>query len=199
MLFYTGANKSGAIQGNPSLSLGGWVSSSQVPNDFMNNLFSDIDYTTVKTDSKPIRVLAFKNLSGAIIPSFQVYTVTPPTSYAKLKIGIILNAIDESCSCPYFEQIPSEFASPSYVTLLDCEGVDNALTLLNIPIGQYVGIFVQRVLIPENNSDYKGKAETCADFNNDFLVKQAQLVNPEIPDPEPDNTKEDEIEIVFTF
>lgn len=210
MLFYTGANKSNAIQGNPSLSLGGWISSSQVPNDYLNNLFSDIDYTTIKNDLKPIRVLGFKNLTGGIIPSFSVYTITPVNTSAKFKIGIILNAIDASCNCPYFEQLVSELANPFYVVLADCEGSSNALNLTNIPVNQFVGIFIQRVLIPDNNSDYKGKQKTCVDFHNDFVAIQARGLNPDLSDPldlvqdennaiDENITNEDDIQIVFSY
>ncbi len=191
MLFYTGANKNQAIQQNSSMSLGGWISSSQVPNDVLNNLFSSIDYTAVKNNLKSNRVIAFKNLSGAEIASFKVWTNTAEDSFAKFKIGIILNAIDTSCNIPYFELLSSDQASPFYVSLADCEGEVNALTLANVPANQYVGIFIQRELIPDNNVDFNSAGKTCDQWFQEFST----------PTSEEDQSikTEDLVEIVISY
>lgn len=188
MLFYTGANKSNAIQTNSARSLGGWISSSQIPNEVLNNIFGNIDYTIVSKNLKSNRVIAFKNTTGSIIPTFKIWTISPLDSFAKFKIGIILNSIEPSCNFPYFEQLSSEAASPMYVSLAECEAEVNALTLSNIPIDQYVGIFIQRELIEANNPDFGGASKTCEQFYEDFITP-----------PTISEKTEDLIEIVISY
>src|SRR5690606_3168573 len=117
MLYYTGATQHLAIQTDPTKSLGGYVSSSQIPNGLINNLFYNIDATTVSKNLKQIRVIAFLNTTGSIISSFKVFTNTPNDSFSRFKIGIIKNSIDSSCNIPYFESIPNENSIPQYVQL----------------------------------------------------------------------------------
>jgi hypothetical protein len=162
MLYYTGAEKNQATQNNQSKSLGGWISSSQVPNDFMNNLFGDLDYSSIKNDDKEYRVIAFKNISNTPI-DLSLYTETPIDSFCKYQIGLILNSLTED-NCAYFEQLVNSKSAPYYVELKDCENIENKISLMQLPVNQYAGIFIKRILIEANNSDFKGKNKTCSEF-----------------------------------
>lgn len=189
MLYYTGAIQHLAQQTDPSKSLGGYISSSQVPNDVLGNLFPTIDYSTLINKTKHIRVVAFLNTTGGIINNFSIYTNTPPDSFSKLKVGLILNEIDESCNIPYFETLPNGFSTPLYIQLYDAEGPGNAITLNSIPNNQYVGVFLQREIIVENNEEFNPdgtlRTKTCEDFyleykqnpegNNEQVVKKDEI------------------------
>lgn len=191
MLLYTGAIQNEAIQQDASKSLGGWVSSSQIQNNVIHNLFSKIDYNQVKNDLKPIRVVAFKNTTGSIITSLKVWIEHEATAFATYKIGLVLNSIETTCNHPYFEQIQNQYAEPFYCQLLNCETELNAIELTNIPIDQFVGIFVQRNLIAINNEDLTGATKTCENYSDEY---NATLVPDYI---EPKVKDEDEIKIII--
>lgn len=192
MIYYTGADGSGLIQNNSSKSLGGWISSSQVPNDFLNNLFSDISFDNIKNKDFIFRVLAFKNISNTNI-DFSVYTETPEDSAVKYEIGLILNSIDSDCNCPYFEQLQSEKSSPYFVTVRECELQENKITLTNVPQNNFVGIFIKQV-IKENNQFLN---KTCEDFNDEFLLQDSSQIDYEYV--KIDNTINQSVKIVFEF
>jgi len=193
MLYYTGAVQHGAVQNDPNRSLGGWISSSPIQNDVFDNLFNKIDYYQIKNKLKPIRVIAFQNTNSTPISALRVWIEHLPTSFATYKIGLILNSIDPSCGKPYFEQIQNPFSSPIYVELADCLGEENALTIENIPAGEYVGVFVQRNLLAENNPDLGGAKKSCNDYFAEFETEQNN------PSNEDENIDlEDEIKIIFS-
>lgn len=195
MIYYTGAIQHLAIQTDPSKSLGGYISSSQVPNDVLSNIFGTLDYTTIINKLKDTRVLAFLNTTGSIIDNFSVYTITPQGSFAKLKVGLVNNEIDAKCNIPYFEQLPTTNSTPLYVTLNDAEGAANAIQISNIQPGEYVGIFLQREVIVENNSELNPdgtvKIKSCDDFYSDLSQNPNGM-------PDEANLK-DEIEIIIQF
>lgn len=166
MLYYTGSIQPNAVQNTPSKSLGGYISSSAVSNDLINNLFSNIDYTTITKNLKNNRVIAFLNTTGSVIDKFTLYVNSNQNNVSKLKFGLARSSIDESCNAQYFETLQNENASPFYVELKEAEGQQNALEIENIPPGSYIGIFIQRELIadknPEMNPDTRNS--TCDDM-----------------------------------
>ena len=67
-LYYTTLEKSMAEQQNPSKSLGGYQSSSEVLNDVMGNLFSDISLNMMKDGKSTFRAIVLVNDSDAECP-----------------------------------------------------------------------------------------------------------------------------------
>lgn len=195
MLYYTGAIQHNAIQEDPSKSLGGYISSSLVPNDVLNNLFGTIDYSTLVNQTKETRVIAFLNTTGGTINTFSIYTNTPIDSFSKLKVGLILNEIDETCNIPYFEQLPNRNSTPLYVQVIDAEGQENAIEINNVPVNNYVGIFLQREIIVENNDELNDdgsiKIKNCDDFYEEYKQNETG-----------ENSKKielDKIELIINF
>lgn len=191
MLYYTGSIQPNAIQDSPSKSLGGYVSSSIVPNDVINNLFSDIYWYDLKNNLKHIRVIAFLNTTDETIDDFTVHVNSHEDNVSKLKIGIIKNAVDEECDVKYFETLPNSTAIPQYVGLEECEGSVNSLMLNDIPPKHYVGIFIQRELIPDKNPEVDGKDGVSCDAMHDKFNAD--------PTGEIHEIHKDEFEIVIKY
>lgn len=193
MLYYTGAIQHLAIQTDPSKSLGGYISSSQIPNDVLGNLFPVIDNNTLENNLKHTRVIAYLNTFSNAIGSLRVYTNTPSSSFSKLKVGLIVSSVDSTCNIPYFESLPSENATPFYVALQDAEGATNAVELNNILPNQYVGVFLQRELIPTNNNELEEngsvKQKSCEDFYTEYKSSDSEIAT--------NIVQKDNIEIVF--
>lgn len=192
MIFYTGAVQNGAVQDNPAKSLGGWISSSPVPNGAMNNLFGDLTYADLDKDKKPIRVIAFQNITGAVIPKLRIWVEHEADAYATYKIGLSISTVEPTCNLNYFEQLATQYSIPYYTTLKDCEGELNAIEIENIPAGQYLGLFIQRNVIKANNPEIEQKNKGCQAYADDFAATQV------LGYEEPEVRVEDNINIIIT-
>lgn len=196
MIYYTGAIQNQAEQPSAIKSLGGFVSSTHVPNDVMNNLFPVIDISTLTNKTKHIRVIAFKNETENKI-NLKVYTESQADSISKLNIGLIKQStMSDACLTPYFETLPNGISKPIYVELHNAEGELNAVEITDINAGEYVGVFIQREIIIENNQDLLDtngnfKQKSCEDFYIEYNENNGEefIIQP----------KTDNIEIVFDF
>lgn len=147
-LYYSGANAPGAQQPDPAKSLGGYMSSTQVPNGFLGNVFTVITKNTVANKKKEIRLIILKNFLPAIMTSVRLWTTVPvsPTGFSKLKIAAVAPAIDPKCDYQYFESVANDDAIPYQAQLDYHEGELNAIEIGDIAVGGIVGIWMQREL-----------------------------------------------------
>ena len=72
-LYYTGAPIKNIPQGNPNQSLGGFKSSTLVPNARKNALFSDISMEQYNEGDRELRGLILKNETGAVVSNITAY------------------------------------------------------------------------------------------------------------------------------
>ena len=77
--YYTGAINFDGSQENQNASLGGYKSSSFVPNSRKNALFSEISYQEQKNGSDEIRGVVLKNETGATINDLSLYFIPDNT------------------------------------------------------------------------------------------------------------------------
>lgn len=94
MLYLTGANNSlkiseSAPQNDPRLSLGGYVSSTPVPNSAINSLFDQISLLTLQ--NKPVECMAFAlvNKSGKTVSDIEVKIAGSDDDICQFEIGAI--------------------------------------------------------------------------------------------------------------
>lgn len=145
-ILYTGAATFLEKQEDPSISLGGYISSTSVPNDFLSNLFGEISKLSASQGKRVIRAIAFKNDTASTITSVKVY-VAPEDDEpaASFKLGFQVPVLDE-CGDLVIEQLPNESSSPLNVDMVDATGPGKAIDLPDIEAGKYVGIYIQRIL-----------------------------------------------------
>jgi hypothetical protein len=106
-LYYTGAKNSLGEQSNPQLSLGGHISSTEVTDDFLNNIFSDISLGDLTEGSHDTKVLALKNETGKKVSNLKIYTIAPRET--KISLGFVKPTMN-SCQEPMFEKLNSSKA-----------------------------------------------------------------------------------------
>lgn len=162
-LYFTGAKSANATQSDPNLSVGQYISSSQVPNASIDNLFGSI-----RSDSgREIRLVAIKNETGAIVTNPNVYydmiNVNPISSY---RMAVVTPKVD-SCGDFYFDRLPNPEALPIGVTFVDNRTVSNAITAPSIAINSFIGIWIIR----DVNNKKLQDANSCAN-----LMTQSELV-----------------------
>jgi hypothetical protein len=150
-LYYTGSTTFEGKQSNPLLSLGGYISSSQVESFADGSVFSSIGQTELQEGSSEIRLLALKNETDAQ-QTVTLYYENQPNSLVYYRMSLVAPAVDD-CNRYYFEKIDSIKGLPTVGDFTDNRDVDNALTF-NIGVGAYIGIWIQRIVLATKGSKY---------------------------------------------
>lgn len=182
ILFYTGAIKTGQEQKNPALSLGGYISSSIVPNGLVDNLFPDIGLSDLKNNQDQIKVIALQNITGTDLNNFQIYFSSDSNSFCKIQLGVVAPMLGGDCNCSYFETLQNQYCIPYYATFADYDV--NAPFIYNqnftqpFANGSYLGLFLKRSLISANNPDIGGVASDCTTIYNNWLATQTSSSPP---------------------
>jgi len=178
IFFYTGASQDNIQQNSPSKSLGGYISSTIIPNSLIGNIFPSISYRNVTDGVEQIRAIALKNTFPTVLSNIKIYTTTPEDSIGFLTIGLVTPFVD-SCDKPYLEFIQVEDQSPYYVEFLEVEGVDNAITISSLEPNQIVGLWIKRTVTQSEEYNLSDPSATCAvlaqrledlEINNDSEV-----------------------------
>lgn len=181
-IYYTGADKSGEVQAEASRSLGGLISSSAVPNDFLGNIFPTISQLSQQETRKETRVIAVQNNTGSTFTSFTVYIncIDPEDSAAEWELGYMVAALDD-CADLRVEELPNPYSSPLNVTMETGTGPNNKVTLANLADKQYLGLYIKRkitAVVVDEEAD-----EQMADDYDDGVTSKT----------------EEEIDLVFSW
>ena len=88
-LYYTTLEKSMAEQQNPSKSLGGYQSSSEVLNDVMGNLFSDISLNMMKDGKSTFRAIVLMNDSDAELKNVTDFDISVKNKSVFAKFTVV--------------------------------------------------------------------------------------------------------------
>ena len=144
-IYYTGADKAGSEQKDPKNSLGGYISSSLVPNNFIGNLYAAISQLSEQELREDTKVIAIKNDTGADFTAFDVYIGTEDESklQTEWQIGYMAAALDD-CGDIYFEKLENAQSLPLNVTMQNGLGVNNKLTLPNMVNATFIALYIQR-------------------------------------------------------
>ncbi len=142
ILYYSGALEPNKIQQNIDLSLGGNISSSPIPNDFFNNLFSTISEKAIAEGRTETKGIFLKNETGATITTITLYTDSPVDTISKYEWAAVTVPDDES-----MEEIQNLQATPFVATFVEAEGVANKITLVgSLDDNKVIGIWVKRIV-----------------------------------------------------
>lgn len=163
---YSGANAYLLPQTNPSLSLGGFVSSSIVPNGRLNGLFSDGSYKASKFGSIETKALILENetQTGVTNITFGYQYSTDPDF--KIEVAVVTLSNNQT-----MEQLQSIRDTPYYGTFHEANvdpdnNIDNRLDLGDMAAGLRLGIWIRRTQFKHTNV-----------LPTDFSVITEQIVN----------------------
>lgn len=143
MLYYTGAIKPEEIQANPSLSLGGFKSSTQIPNGEVHNLFPKITQSSVVNNSKIIRMIVLHN--QLTVPMNNVKLFIENSELCTFKMMAIAPAYDSVCSRFFFEKVNQEQHLP-YQGILQSYDQTAPLIIPQLEADKFIGIWIRREL-----------------------------------------------------
>lgn len=142
MLYYTTSTAAEAEQPNPSLSLGGCRSSSQIPNGQIHNLFPKIVQKTIAENRKIIRMIIFSNPSSSPMSNITVWS--EGGQYSIIKLDAIAPAID-AYGNSVFEKVATEEQIPYQASLEERSSL-NPLVIESLEAGASVGFWVRKEL-----------------------------------------------------
>jgi len=159
-LFYTVTSQEGAAQSKPELSLGGFCSSSKVPNDVLGNLFSEVSAYSLQNPKKEYIGIILKNTLGSI-SSLGFWMNVPEGSLCKFRMSVV-----ELTGDGQMEMVPSVNSKPLYAEFYETSEQDPIELQFETPfeVGSMLGIWVERSI--DVQSDEYSKRNNC-----DFLYQ----------------------------
>ena len=144
-LYYTIISENGAPQTRPDLSLGGYTSSTLVPNADIGNLFSDLSCYSVRENRDEYIALTLVNETGAEVVDVTLYFDYPPNRQKDIEMAFVtFNSNDE------IEIVPTPYSVPYNATFNAADGVVNAINIGNIAVDGKVGIWFKRIINVDN-------------------------------------------------
>lgn len=155
-LYYTVSSGYLDIQGNYTNSLGGFPSSTEVPNDVFDNLFDEISLSEIKDAKTQYKAIVIKNEGEEVIENVELWFEKKDSNVCSYQIGATLLSNDEQ---PFMEQIPSVYSKPLYTQLYDAT-VDSKVSIGNLNPGQMIGLWLSRTVDKEKAlEEYNNVAE----------------------------------------
>jgi len=140
ILFYTGALAPNQLQNQPSLSLGGFISSSFVQNGTANNIFSNISVSDLRNNIIFTRMIVLKNTTGSIVNDVKIFSQLASDEF-DIKIAAVSPGFDASCGRLFFEQLQSGSSLPFQATL-EVRDEDNPITTTSFEVDSLIGIWI---------------------------------------------------------
>ncbi len=156
----------GAANSDPLLSLGGAVSSVELVNNTLNNLWADITGDQAAAGRTRYRCVAIKNTNASLtLTSSKVWIDTQTGSSGDaITIGLDLAGLNATP-----DTVASETDAPSpAVTFVTAVDKANGLNTGSVPNGQYYGIWIKDIVDvgagAYNNNQYilKWEGDTAA-------------------------------------
>jgi len=159
-LYYTAASQPEALQPKPMLSLGGFKSSSPVPNSVMGNLFGDVSMYTVKNNNANAYIgLVLVNDGTEDAFGVNVWFDHPDESASTFSVAAADMGTDSEGN-KFMEHVPSLNSKPLYAEFAEADGEINRVNIGDLPVGGQVGVWIKRslnidALKAQQNSIYK--------------------------------------------
>lgn len=134
----------GASNSDPNASLGGIISSTEVVDNTLHNLFDEVTGDEHTAGETNYRCIYFKNNSAETAYNAKLWIESNSTgAESSITIGLDLAGLDGTA-----DTIANEDTAPSpAVTFSTADGQSNALQLGDVPAGQVYGIWIKRVII----------------------------------------------------
>lgn len=143
-LYFTGASEGDQAQTLPSRSLGGYLSTSVVPNGSISNLFDGISQYTLLNGNKEYRGVVLTNTTQQNKNVTLHYNNLSNDPISFFKMALVALATDD-CNKQYMEQIASVDHKPVNAFFIDNRGEDNSLSF-QLDAGQSIGIWIERTV-----------------------------------------------------
>lgn len=141
--FYTGADFFNGVQQNIEKSVGGYLSSSKVPNNSLSNIFSDISQLGKRRGFTECKAIVLKNTTGATKTNIYLYHTYPDGVLSKIEWAAVTLTANQK-----MEKIPNFRSSPYVGTFYEPVNVGGKILLTSSLVdGGVIGLWVKRTII----------------------------------------------------
>jgi len=141
-------------------SLGGFKSSSLVPNSSFGSLFSDISSLFIERDLPEYIGIILINEMEVESTDIKLWITRDIDSICKYKVSVVeLNSRNE------MEMLPSINSKPLYAEFYDANSIDNAINIPPMLSNEQYGIWIERSLDKESSS-YVNRGNCEVLYNN---------------------------------
>jgi hypothetical protein len=140
-LYYTVISRENAPQTRPDLSLGGFKSSTSIPQNRFQNLFSDISLYSIRENQDEFIAAVLVNETGVIISNATFYFDYPVNCQKKFEIAFV-----QLSNKGEMQSVQSSYSQPYNVEFSEADGIANAVNIGNLGIGQKIGIWFKKIL-----------------------------------------------------
>lgn len=170
-LFYTNSKNYQDSQQKPEFSLGGYLSSTLVPNGEQNSLFDEISPLSIQNEIRNIIGLILKNEGDDDLSNIQFYFDIPENSQGQFQIAAVSLSLD-SKNQYVMELLPNNQSLPYYADFHDADGIDNAVSLGPLKAGGMLGLWIKRTI------DFTAKTDDdlWTDFQNAVVAINKELI-----------------------
>lgn len=133
----------GAGNSDPNAALGGAISTTQITDATVANLFDNVSGAEAAAGDTEYRCLYVKNNHGSLtLQGAKVWIETnTPSGDTSAEIGLGSSAVNGT-----EQTVANEGTAPGSVTFSTAAGEGNALTIGDIPAGQHKAIWVKRIV-----------------------------------------------------
>lgn len=144
-LYYTGSKTYLGTQQKKEFSLGGFVSSSIVPNSQLGNLFSDITKYTKGNEVTEVIGIILKNETGSAVSDILFNFSLPENLVASYQIAAVQLSQDSDGNY-YMEEISNQYSLPYYATFYSADDSDNKVNLGSLLADGMLGLWIKRTV-----------------------------------------------------
>lgn len=166
-LYYTVSSGYLQPQTNYINSLGGFPSSTPVPNDIDGNLFDELSLSEIKDAKTQYRAIILQNNSDKIAENVELWFESPDTNVCIFMIGATL--LTQSGDEQYMESVDDSYSKPFETELYEAT-IDQKVTIGNMDPNQMIGLWISRSVDKEKAFlEYNNVAER--DFSTQSRYK----------------------------
>jgi hypothetical protein len=146
-MYYSGASFLNAPQTDSSLSLGGYKSSSEVPNSSLNNLFPDVSGTDTFSGTTQYRAFFVINENYEIWQNPKTYVYqTTGGSYESVYFGL------ESSISGSIQTILNQNMSPTGIAWYNPTDLSGGISFSDVPSQEYFGVWIKKEVLPSSGT-----------------------------------------------
>ena len=150
----------GAANSDPNAALGGAISSTEITDATIANLFDNVSGSEAAAGDTEYRCFYVHNGHGSLtLQGAKVWIETnTPSGDTSAEIGLGSSAVNGT-----EQTVANEGTAPTSVTFSTAAGEGNALTIGDIPAGQHKAVWVKRIV-----------SAAAAAYNADSVVVKVQ-------------------------
>jgi hypothetical protein len=133
----------GSGNSSPAASIGGAISTTEVVDNTTHNVFDVVSSAESSAGDTEYRCIYVKNTHGSLtLQSAKVWIATQtPSADTSIEIGLAAAAVNATETA-----VANENTAPASVTFSTAANEGAALSIGNIPNGQYKGIWIKRIV-----------------------------------------------------